>query len=162
MATKKRRKHKANNNDLMTKHFFLCILAGGVLAGAGCKSSGDRDDIPLTSSGLPEITLRAKTEGEVKRVAGEFFPNRGYAETRSQYFNEVVFDKPTKSGRSPRALRVRLRIHKQTDDTWRVVGTPLGVDGWRTDLESETVLLEGASQIQGFLVEIKTRVESAR
>jgi hypothetical protein len=62
----------------------------------------------------------------------------------------------------PRALRVRLRIHKQTDVAWRLVGTPLGVDGWRTDLESETVLLEGASQIQGFLVEINTRVESAR
>ena len=39
------------------------------------------------------------------------------------------------------------------------LGTPLGVDGWRTDLESETVLLEDASQIQGFLVEIKSRVE---
>ena len=36
----------------------------------------------------------------------------------------------------------------------------MGVGGWRTDLESETVLLEGASQIQGFLVEIKSRVES--
>jgi len=162
LATKKRRKHKANNNDLMTKHFFLCILAGGVLAGAGCKSSGDRDDIPLTSSGLPEITLRANTEAEVKRVAGEFFLNRGYAETRSQYVNEVAFEKPTKGGRSPRALRVRLRIHKQSGDIWRLVGTPLGVDRWRTDLESETVLLEGASQVQGFLVEIKTRVESAR
>src|SRR2546426_5553746 len=146
----------------MTKHFFLCIMVGGVLAGAGCKSSSGRDTIPLTASGLPEITLRAKTESEVKRVAGEFFLNRGYAETRSQYVNEMVFDKPTKGGRSPRALRVRLRIHKQTDDTWRVVGTPLGVDGWRTDLESETVLLEGASQIQGFLLEIKSRVESLR
>ena len=162
LATKKRRKHKANNNDLMTEHLFLCILAGGVLAGVGCKSSGEHDGIPSTSSGLPEITLRAKTDDEVKRVAGAFFLNRGYVETRSQYVNEVVFDKPTKSGRSPRALRVRLRIHKQSGDIWRLVGTPLGVDRWRTDLESETVLLEGASQVQGFLVEIKTRVESAR
>jgi hypothetical protein len=72
----------------------------------------------------------------------------------------MVFDKPTQSGRSPRALRVRLKIHKQPDDSWRLVGTPLGVDGWRTDLESELVLLEGASQIQGFLAEIKSRVES--
>jgi hypothetical protein len=30
-------------------------------------------------------------------------------------------------------------------DSWRLVGTPLGVDRWRTDLETETVL-EGASQ----------------
>ena len=72
----------------------------------------------------------------------------------------MVFDKPTKSGRSPGALGVRLRMHKQPDDTWRMVGSPLGVDGWRTDLETETVLLEGASQIQGFLVEIKSRIES--
>jgi len=74
----------------------------------------------------------------------------------------MVFDKATKSGGSDRALRVRLKIHKQPDESWRLVGTPLGVDGWRTDLELEIVLLEGASQIQGFLVEIKTRVESVR
>ena len=86
----------------------------------------------------------------------------GFGEKRCSIFMKWVFGKPTKSGRSSRALRIRLRIHKQTDDTWRLVGTRLGVDGWRTDLESETVLMEGASQIQGFLVEIKTRVESAR
>jgi hypothetical protein len=148
----------------MTKLTFLCCcaLTGLVLSGAGCKSSSGRGGIPATSSGLPEITLRAKTDAEVKRVAGEFFLNRGYVETRSQHLYEIVFDKPTKRGRSRRALRVRLRMHKQTGDTWRLVGTPLGVDGWRTDLESETVLLEGASQIQGFLVEIKTRVESVQ
>ncbi len=58
----------------------------------------------------------------------------------------MVFDKSTKSGRSRRALRVRLRMHQQTDDTSRLVGTPLALDGWRTDLESETVMLEGASR----------------
>jgi hypothetical protein len=72
----------------------------------------------------------------------------------------MVFDKPTKSGPSRRALRVRLGSHKETGEVWRLVGTPLRVDGWRTDLESETVLLESASQIQAFLVEIKSRVES--
>ena len=145
----------------MTFH-CCCAMAGVLLAGAGCKSSSGRGGIPATASGLPEITLRANTEAEVKRVAGEFFLKRGYAETRSQHLYEMVFDKPTKSGRSRRALRVRLRLHKQTDDTWRLVGTPLGVDGWRTDLESETVLLEGASQIQSFLIEIKSRFESAQ
>ena len=148
----------------MTRPSFLCCcaLAGLVLAGTGCQSSSNRGGIPATSSGLPEITLRAKTDAEVKRVAGEFFLNRGYVETRSQHLYEMVFDKPTRSGRSRRALRVRLRMHKQTGDTWRLVGTPLGVDAWRSDLESETVLLEGASQIQSFLVEIKSRVESAQ
>ena len=146
----------------MTRPFLLgcCALAVVVLAGAGCKSSSGREEMPITASGLPEIMMRAKTDSDVKRVAGDFFLFRGYVEARAQYVNEVVFDKPTKSGRSPRALRIRLRIHKQPDDTWRVVGTPLGVEGWRTELESEIVLLEGASQIQGFLGEIKTRVES--
>jgi hypothetical protein len=149
---------------MMTRSFFLgcCALAGLYLAGAGCKSSKGNSGILATPSGLPEVSLHAKTADEVRVVAGKFFLNRGYVETRSQHLYEMVFDKPTKSGRSPRALRVRLRLHKLTDDNWRLLGTPLGVDGWRTDLESETVLLEGANQIQGFLVEIKTRVESAR
>ncbi len=148
----------------MNRPFFpcCCVLAGVVLAGAGCKSSSGRGGIPATSSGLPEITLRANTEAKIKRVAGEFFLTRGYVEARSRHVYEMVFDKPAKSGRSRGVLRVRLRMHKQTDDTWRLVGTPLGVDAWRADLESETVLMEGASQIQGFLAEIKTRVESAR
>ena len=147
----------------MIRPFFVigCAVAGLVLAGTGCKSSSGGDAIPLTPSGLPEIILRAKTEADIKRVAGEFFRTRGYVETRSQYVNEMAFDKPTKTGQSSRALRIRLRIHKQPDDSWHLVGTPLGVDGWRTDLESEIVLLEGASQIQGFLAEIKRRVESA-
>jgi hypothetical protein len=137
-------------------------LAGLVLAGLGCKSSSGGDEIPLTSSGLPEISVRANNEADIKRVAKEFFHNRGYVEAHAQYVNEVVFDKPTKNRREQRALRVRLKMHKEADNIWRLVGTPSGVDGWHADLESETVLLEGASQIQGFLVEIKARVESTR
>ncbi len=147
---------------MKTRTFFLgcCALAGVYLAGAGCKSSRGDSGIPATPSGLPEVSLHAKTANEVKVVAGKFFLNRGYVETNSQHLYEMVFDKPTKSGRARRALRVRLRLHQQSENTWRLLGTPLGVDGWRTDLETETVLLEGASQIQGFLVEIKSRVES--
>ena len=116
------------------------------------------NSLPIQSSWL----AGCKTDGEVKRVAGEFFLNRGNVETRSQNLYEMVFDKPTKSRRSRRALRVRLRMHKLSEETRRLIGTPLGVDGWRTDLESETVLLEGAGQIQSFLIEIKSRVESLR
>ena len=125
---------------------------------AGCKSS----EPLLTQSGLPEVPLSAQTELKtVQAAAGQFFRDRGYVETRSQHLYEMVFDKPTKSGRNPRALRVRLRLHKQLDNSWRLVGTPLGVDHWRTDLETETVLPEGATQIQGFLLEIRSRVESS-
>ncbi|SRR6266568_1611216 len=129
------------------------------LAVAGCKSS----PLPATQSGLPEVVLSAQAKlNTVQGVAGEFFRGRGYVETHSQHLYEMVFDKPTQSKKSPRALRVRLRLHKQPDESWRLVGTPLGVDGWRTDLESEMVLLEGSDQIQRFLVEIKSRVESVR
>ena len=134
-----------------------CAMAGVLIAGVGCKSSSS---LPATPSGLPEINLRAKTVDEVKAVAGKFFLSRGYVEARSQHLYEMVYDKPTKSYESGRALRVRLRLHKQTDDTWRLIGTPMGVDGWHTNLETETVLQEGAVQIQGFLVEIKNQVES--
>src|SRR5262245_15911675 len=128
------------------------------LAAAGCKSSPVP---PLTQSGLPEVELSAQTKvNTVQGIVGEFFRGRGYVEARSQHLYEMVFDKPTQSGRDRRALRVRLRLHKQLDESWRLVGTPLGVDGWRTDLESEAMLMEGANQIQSFLLEIKSRIES--
>ncbi len=102
------------------------------------------------------------TAQQVQAIAQDFFRDRGYVEGQSGHRYESVFDKPLKSGRSGRALRVRLRLNKQLDGTWQLTGTPLGVEGWRSDLETELVLPQGASQIQAFLVEIKSRVESAR
>jgi hypothetical protein len=144
----------------LTKRLW-CALAGAVLALAlaACKSS---DTTPPTSSGFPEVTLRAKKANEVKVVAQEFFRDRGYVERDSRHVYEMVFDKPTKGERSPKALRVRLRLHEQSDNTWRLVGTPMGVESWRSDLETELVLPQGSSQIQAFLVEIKNRVEAGR
>jgi len=136
----------------------FCALASIalVLATAGCKSSG----APLTQSGLPEVALSAQvTPNKVKTAAGEFFLNRGYVEAESRHAYEFVFDKPLKGGRSAKALRVRLRLSKQVDGSWRLVGAPMGVESWRGDLESERVVPNGASQIQGFLGEIKSRVE---
>ena len=95
-------------------------------------------------------------------MAREFFVTRGYFEKQSKHAYEVVFDKPVKSGKSSKALRVRLRLHKQADGSWRLTGTPMGVEAWRSDLESEDMVPQGASQIQGFLVEIKNRVESGQ
>ena len=143
----------------MKKLNFLCncALVGAFLAGAGCKSSSA---IPSTPSGLPEVNLRAKTIDEVKVVAEKFFISRGYVEKRSDHLYEMVYDKPNKISQSGRALRVRLRLHKETGEHWRLIGTPMGVDGWHTNLETETVLQEGSIQIQGFLVEIKNQVES--
>ena len=137
-----------------------CALAGMVLAGTGCRSSRDHTQVPPTQSGLPEVTLQARSADAVKVVAAGFFAKRGYVETPSRHAYEMNFDKPTKGDRSGRALRVRLRLHKQTADTWRLVGAPLGVENWRSDLESELLLPQGASQIQGFLSEIKQRVEA--
>jgi hypothetical protein len=131
------------------------------LAVAGCKSS-DEGKVPLTQSGHPEVVVRAKSAGDVKVVIREFFTNRGYIEADSRATNEMMFDKPAKSGKSSKALRVIVRIKKETNDSWRLIGIPLGVDGWRSDLQTETVVPQGASQIQAFLAEIKNRVEAGR
>lgn len=136
-------------------------LAALLLAWApvGCKSSAR----PPTQSGFPEVLLSAGTTvNQVKSVAQEFFSHRGYAETESRHAYEFVFDKPTDGGRKGKALRVRLRLHQHTDGSWRLVGAPMGVEAWRGDLETERVLPQGIDQIQAFLVEIKTRVESGR
>jgi hypothetical protein len=132
------------------------------LVAAGCKSSGKNDATPLTASGHPEIVLRAETISEVMQAIREFFLHRGYVERGSRATNELMFDKPTKSGRSSKAYRVILRLRKETNESWRLVGIPMGVDGWRSDLESETAVPQGASQIQAFLEEIKNSVESER
>lgn len=146
----------------MTKMFFprLRAWAGVALAlsVAGCKSP-DSGKIPLTQSGHPEVVVRAKSASDVKVAIREFFTNRGYIETDSRATNEMMFDKPAKSGK---ALRVIVRIKKETNDSWRLIGIPMGVDGWRSDLQTETSVPQGAGQIQAFLVEIKNRAESGR
>jgi hypothetical protein len=143
------------------KLVVLCIVPLVVTPSTGCKSS-DSGKIPPTQSGHPEVTMRASTASDVKVAIREFFTNRGYVEKDSRATNEMVFDKPAKSGRSGKALRVLLRFRKETNDSWRLIGIPLGVDGWRSDLESEVVVPQGASQIQALLAEIKNRVESGQ
>ena len=144
-------------------HWFrACSVAFLALAVAGCKSSGG-GDTALPPSGRPEVTLGDRaTVNQVQAIAQAFFRERGYVECESKHRYEFVFDKPIKGRRKAKALRVRLRLNKQSDGSWHLAGTPLGVEGWRSDLESELVLPQGSSQIQGFLVEIKNRVESAR
>ncbi|SRR6266480_2967952 len=139
----------------------FCALAGVILAGAGCKSSGGDRQAPSTQSGLPEVTLEARPAKEIQAVARTFFLGRGYVETVSQHAYELVFDKPTR-GRSSRALRVRLRLDRQADGSWRLLGRPMGVEAWRSDLESEQDVPNGAGQIQRFLGEIKSRMEPNR
>jgi len=149
----------------MTKTSVLGLGTWAVVALAlaviGCKSSED-GKVPLTQSGHPEVVVRAKSAGDVKVAIREFFTNRGYIETDSRATNEMMFDKPARSGRSVKALRVIVRIKKETNDSWRLIGIPMGVDGWRSDLQTETEVPQGASQIQAFLVEIKNRVEAGQ
>lgn len=150
----------------MKKTFFPSFCGSAVaflaLAVGGCKSSGGADT-PLPRSGRPEVTLNDRaTVNQVQAIAQDFFRERSYVESESKHRYEFVFDKPIKGGRKGKALRVRLRLNKRSDGSWQLAGTPLGVEGWRSDLESEVVLPQGSSQIQGFLVEIKNRVDSAR
>jgi hypothetical protein len=135
---------------------LFCAVA---LLLAGCKSSGAKN-VPTTQSGLPEVTLSAKPVKEIQAITREFFVGRGYVERGSDHAYEQVFDKPTKSGRSSKALRIRIRLVRQVNGSWRLVGRPMGVEAWRSDLESEVDVPNGASQIQSFLEEIKTQIES--
>jgi hypothetical protein len=141
----------------------VCSAAFLAVVVAGCKSSAVGGNTPLPPTGRPEVTLDDRTTvNQVQAIAQDFFRERNYVESESKHRYEFVFDKPTKGGRGGRALRVRLRLNNRSDGSWQLTGTPLGVEGWRSDLESEVVLPQGSSQIQGFLVEIKSRVESAR
>lgn len=59
------------------------------------------------------MTLAARPVKQIQAVARDFFLARGYLVGNSTHVYEQVFDKPTKSGRSARALRVRLRLSQQ-------------------------------------------------
>ena len=141
----------------------FCALAALVLtlAATGCKSSGDKTQIPLTPSGFPEVILHSQTVDGVKVVAEEFFKGRGYTERESRHAYEFVFDK-AEPGHANRALRVVLRLQKQTDGSWRLIGIPMGVEGWHSEFESTKIVPQGMSQIQAFIVEIKARLEQPK
>jgi len=145
-------------NQLRLFRSYGLILAVLTLAVSGCQSPNA--DAPLTASGFPEEIVHAATADSVLAITRDFFTDRGYVERESRHAYEVVFDKP--EGNPRRALRVRVRLYGQPDGSWRMVGAPMGVEDWRSDLESERVLMQGAGQIQGFLVDIKNRVEARR
>jgi hypothetical protein len=132
-----------------------------VLVSPGCKSPGKKDP-PPTSSGLPEVTLAARPVKQIQAATRDFFLGRGYVERESKHVYEQVFDRPTKSGRSARALRGRLRLYQVQGGAWKLVGRPMGVEAWHSDLESETDVPQGASQIQAFLADIKAQVDAPR
>ncbi len=134
-------------------------MAALALVVAGCKSSSEGSQIPPTPSGQPEIVVRGKTDDEIKAVAREFFVGRGYTERDSRHAYEMVFDKPAKAGKSDQGLRVDLRFQKQPDNSWRLIGAPMKVEDWHSDLESVIGVPQGKSQIQAFLNEIKARLE---
>lgn len=145
---------------LVVCRFLIGIVL--VLCAGGCKSSsGGQSSLPPSGRAEVNLSARAKVK-DVHAVAQDFFREREYVEGDSMHGYEFVFDKPMKRGRSGKALRVRLRLNKQPDGSWQLTGTALGVEGWRSELESETVVPQGTSQIQGFLVEIKKRLDSAR
>ncbi len=140
------------------------VLIGTVLVSCagGCKSApGGQSSLPPSGRAEVNLSARAKVK-EVHAAAQDFFREREYVEGDSRHGYEFVFDKLMKRSRSGKALRVRLRLNKQPDGSWQLTGTALGVEGWHSDLESETVRPQAASQIQGFLVEIKNRLDSAR
>jgi hypothetical protein len=129
----------------------FCVLL------AACRSAGTVES--RQADARPEVTLRATDPAQVRQVARELFLERGYSEMASPLLEELIFDRPAQPEVSTRALRVRLRLTSRGRDLWRLTGLPLGVDRWRTELESETLLQAGFAQIQDFLETIKRRVE---
>ena len=132
-----------------------------VLMISGCQTSGAKA-LPRPASGIPEVTLAARPAKEIQAVARNYCLGRGYVEKSSENAYELVFDKAIGKGRTSKALRVRLRLFPQVNGSWRFVGRPMRVEAWRSDLESEFDVPNGAGQIQGFLAEIKDRIESNR
>jgi hypothetical protein len=106
----------------------------------------------------PEVTLQATDAGRIRHVARQLFEERGYREMASPLLEELLFDRPMPEGTN-RALRVRLRLFASGRDQWRVTGVPLGVERWGTELETETVVRAGYSQIQDILETLKIQVK---
>lgn len=141
---------------------WLGVAAAAVtLLVAGCKSSSEGTKIPPTESGFPEVALPAKPVEQIQAITQAFFKNRGYTERDSRHAYQQVFDKPATSGKPDKALRVVLRLQQEKNGTWRLVGSPMGVEGWHSALESAVVVPQGKAQVQGFLDQIKAQVEAA-
>jgi hypothetical protein len=141
---------------------LVTALGGWLLT--GCQSSGEKGSasIPNTPSGRPEVTVQADQPTPILQAARDFFKPRGYFEGSSTHVYELVFDKPASAEKRSRALRVRLRVTKQSQGAWRLIGVPVKVEDWRSDLESESLVTSGYAQIQGFLEAIKAQVEGSR
>jgi hypothetical protein len=132
---------------------MLCLIA--LLT--ACRSTS-ATDAPVAPT-RPEVTLRETQPGQIQQVARQLFSERGYKETASPLFEELIFDRPIQPESSNRALRVRLRLVALGGEEWRLTGISLGVERWKTELETETVVGAGYSQIQDILETIKLRVE---
>jgi len=136
-------------------HALLITLTLLMALVPGCKSGKEGSQIPPTSSGFPEVVMASKSLESVQAAVSGFFKNRGYVEGPSRHAYEQVFDKAASSGKAGEALRVVVRAQQEKDGTWRLIGVPMRVEGWRSTLESASVVPQGKVQIQSFLDQIK-------
>jgi hypothetical protein len=107
----------------------------------------------------PQIILRGADLDTVRQVARKIFLGRGYSEGATPLVGEMLFDRPAQPGMTDRALRVRLRLFPQGRRDWRLTGTPLVVERWRTELETEKVMNAAYPQIQQILEAIQREIE---
>ena len=131
---------------------------------SGCKSSdsaeqGDRNWKPNTPSGLPEVIVKSAEFEPIQQAASTFFEGRGYSPGPSNHQYLMTFDRAQNTKKRRQALRVSIRAYPRPDGTWRLIGRPMGVDDWKTDLENEVFVSSGMSQIQDFLEQIQLMVE---
>jgi hypothetical protein len=139
----------------------MSVLTAGWLLALILGLTACRSIEPTTGSPVevrPEVTLQATDAVRIRDVARRLFHERGYREMASPLLEELLFDRPMPE-ESNRALRVRLRLTPNGQDQWRVTGVPLGVERWGTELETETVVRAGYSQIQDILETLKIQVK---
>jgi hypothetical protein len=137
-------------------------LAAALLFGNGCHTA----PVLNTTSGRPEVIIQGKAAPQIREVASTFFLQRGYVPRPTDHTDKLSFEKRTeRPGAAPSLTtcwRVRLTVTQLENGIHRLSGVPYKVDDCGADLESEHVLPMAYPQIQGFLEEIKNRVESGR
>lgn len=117
------------------------------------------DDKPVnTPSNRPEVTIAGSSLKKIQDAAAKFFKGRDYVE-KFRSDAELVYQKPYKKPAAPpgttQCLRIRIKISKEKDNAFKVMGLSYGVDDCGLNNESETPTPSAYPQIQGFLETIK-------
>ncbi|MBC8001209.1 MAG: hypothetical protein H7X97_01360 [Opitutaceae bacterium] len=142
------------------KTFLILRLAAAVslcwLLGVGPVVA---DDKPVnTPSNRPEVVIAGSSLKKIQDATAKLFKGRDYVE-KFRSDEELVYQKPYKKPAAPpgtaQCLRIRIKISKEKNNAFKVMGLSYGVDDCGFNNESETPTPTAYPQIQGFLETIK-------